>query len=180
MNAHGLSSSRWRGMISGLRYSKPRRCRSATSPERLFYSTPNSDAIQAPISRVEQGETARTHATSFSCCASLRTHALPPASNRISAFRPPSANAPCQRRIVSSSSKRTRPTCSQLRPSSSNTNALARRANRCVTEPSRRQRDQRETLISRQEARANHALKRIQLVPRHRGFDRLGLSLQDG
>ena len=73
----------------------------------------------------------------FPRCASLRTQALPPASNRISALRPPSANAPCQRRIVSSSSKRTRATCSQLRPSSSNTSALARRANRCVTDPSR-------------------------------------------
>src|SRR5271169_2042568 len=137
MNARCFFSSRWRGMTSGLRYSSPRRCRSATSPERLSYSTPNSDPIKAPISRVERGEAARTHATSFSCCASLRTQALPPASNRISAFRPPSANAPCQRRIVSSSSKRTRATCSQLRPSSSNTSALARRANRCVTDPSR-------------------------------------------
>src|ERR1700684_126051 len=87
--------------------------------------------------RAERAEPARTHPTSFPRCASLRTQALPPASNRISALRPPSANAPCQRRIVSSSSKRTRATCSQLRPSSSNTSALARRANRCVTDPSR-------------------------------------------
>src|SRR5271168_2865580 len=137
MNARCFCSSRCRGMTSGLRYSSPRRCRSATSPERLSYSTPNSDPIKAPISRVERGEAARTHATSFSCCASLRTQALPPASNRISALRPPSANAPCQRRIVSSSSKRTRATCSQLRPLSSNTSALARRANRCFTDPSR-------------------------------------------
>ena len=33
MNARCLCSSRWRGMTSGLRYSSPRRCRSATSPD---------------------------------------------------------------------------------------------------------------------------------------------------
>ena len=93
---------------------------------RVWRTAPECDARRVPPSPDQ-----------FPRCASLRTQALPPASNRISALRPPSANAPCQRRIVSSSSKRTRATCSQLRPSSSNTSALARRANRSVTDPSR-------------------------------------------
>ena len=150
-------------MISGLRYSRPRRCRSATSPERLSYSTPNSDAIQAPISRVEQGETARTHATSFSCCASLRTQALPPASNRISAVRAALGKRamPATDRVVVQQKNPPHLLAAQ---------AIVEQHQRigAPSQPMRhrtvaRQPDQCETLISRQEARANHALKRIQL-----------------
>jgi hypothetical protein len=73
----------------------------------------------------------------LACCPSFSAQALPPASNRMSALRPPSAKARCHRRTVSSSRNSASATCSQLMPPSSKTSALARRANRFVTEPSR-------------------------------------------
>ncbi len=63
-----FSSSSLRGIAPGLWYSRPRRCKSAISPERLSYTRPDSFSIQAPVWRVERGNAAPTHAfKSFSC-----------------------------------------------------------------------------------------------------------------
>jgi hypothetical protein len=67
-------------------------------------------------------------------------------------------------------------TCSQLTPSSSNTRALARRANRCVTDPSRANATRGGTFLSRQKAGENHAPTGIQYLALGKSFFAFSMS----
>ena len=66
MKAVCFAGSSLREMAFGLRCSMSRRCSSAISPDRVWYSMPHSRAIQAPTSRVVRGRVAAIQTFSLS------------------------------------------------------------------------------------------------------------------
>ena len=131
-----LAGSSLREIAVGLRCSMSSRCGRAISPDRPWYAMPHSLSIQAPISRVVRGSLSVIHAVSRSCwfAEAARAAVVAKAHQSIDAILLVKLY---QLRIVSSSRYSTFATVSQLIPWSSSSSALARRARRCATEPSR-------------------------------------------